>query len=240
MFRLDHEGEVARLTLDRPAARNAIALGGWHLFAERLAEIERSSARLLVLCGDGGAFCAGADLGDFPLLARDESERIRFRVSMRNALDKLAALPIPTIALVEGACYGAGVALAMACDIRLAGPGARFAITPAKIGISYPQEDVHRLVALVGSGQASRLLFGAASIDDAEANRIGLVEGDVAAEADLVAAILSNSGESIAALKQSIRLASEGRRSHSDQDQCFDALIAGPDLTRRLEALRRK
>ena len=111
---------------------------------------------------------------------------------MRAALDALRDLPIPTIASIEGPCYGAGVALAMACDLRIAGRGARFAITPAKIGISYPQEDVHRLVALVGPGQAARLLFTAETIDGAEAERIGLVESTMPREGPIVAAILAN------------------------------------------------
>ena len=143
---------------------------------------------------------------------------------------------MPTVAHVEGPCYGAGVALAMACDLRVAGPGARFAITPAKIAVSYPQEDVHRLVALVGPGQAARLLFTAASIDGAEALRIGLAELDALDES----AILANDASSLAELKRSIRLASEGVRSDDEQDRRFDALLGGEALARRLEALRRK
>ena len=238
MFRLDLDGDLARLTLDRPEARNAIPLDGWERLAARIGEAEEAGARLLVLAGAGGAFCAGADLADFPALAADEGARARFRAAMRTAFDRIEALPFPAIAQIEGPCYGAGVALAMACDLRLADSSARFAITPAKIGIAYPQEDVHRLVALVGRGQAARLLFTADSIDAAEAVRIGLVE---AVDADLKAietSILANATESLAALKSAIRLAAGGRRSDAGQDRAFDALIGGPELRRRLEALR--
>jgi enoyl-CoA hydratase/carnithine racemase len=134
------------------------------------------------------------------------------------------------------------VALAMARDLRLAGEGARFAITPAKFGISYPQQDVARLVALVGPGQASRLLLGAGSIDAAEAVRIGLaelaaVDMDPAVEA-LAQAILANSGESIAVLKRAIRLAGEGVARDEGQDDSFDALFGSADFRARLAALR--
>lgn len=233
MFRLTHDGEVARLTLDRPEARNAIPAAGWGELAALLGGVE---GRLLVVAGAGGAFCAGADLGDFAALRADEGARIRFRKTMRAALDALRALPMPTLARIDGPCYGAGVALALACDLRVAGPDARFAITPAKIGVSYPQEDVHRLVALVGPGEAARLLFTAESIDAAEAIRIGLAE---LAELD-EAAILANDAASLAALKQAIALAGAGVRSDPRQDERFDALIGGGELARRLEALRRK
>lgn len=240
MFRLTRDGAVARLTLDRPEARNAIPADSWAELERLLGEVAGSDARLLIVTGAAGAFCAGADLSDFAGFRDDGAARRRFRKAMRAALDALAGLPIPTIALIEGACYGAGVALAMACDLRAAGPEARFAITPARIGISYPQEDVHCLVALVGAGQAARLLFGAATIDDVEAMDIGLVElFDDEYEA-LVAAILENDPEGLAALKQAVALAGKGHRSHAGQDERFDALLGSENAARRLEALRRK
>jgi enoyl-CoA hydratase/carnithine racemase len=226
MFRLDSDGDVARLLLDRPEARNAIPAAGWAALSKLLDEI--GGARLLIVTGAGGVFCAGADLAD--LKAKG------FRENMRAALDRLGALPIPTIALIEGPCYGAGVALAMACDLRVATSTARFAITPAKIGISYPQEDVHRLVALVGPGQAARLLFTAETIDAAEALRIGLAELETLDPAT----ILANDSQSLAELKRSIARAAAGVRSDPEQDRRFDALIGGDALAARLEALRRK
>jgi enoyl-CoA hydratase/carnithine racemase len=242
MFLLTHEREIARLTLDRQAARNAIPAAGWGELADRIGEIERSDARLLILSGEGGAFCAGADLADFPAMREDEPARFRFREAMRQALDRLRGLPIPAIAWIDGDCYGAGVALAMACDLRIASERARFAITPARIGISYPQEDVYRLVELVGGGQAARLLFTAHSIDGGEAARIGLVEFNAPEDGleAIVGAIAGNDRASLATLKRSIRLAAEGKRIDAEQDRRFDALIGSDEMLRRLEALRRK
>jgi enoyl-CoA hydratase/carnithine racemase len=172
----------------------------------------------------------------------DPGAATTFRLAMREGLDALRDLPIATIAQVEGPCYGAGVALALACDLRVAGEGARFAITPAKFGISYPQEDVARLVGLIGPGQASRLLLGAGSIDSAEALRIGLVEL-VAADAgaavgSLAKAVCANSRESVAVLKRAIRLAASGIARDEEQDRRFDALFRSVDLRDRLSALR--
>lgn len=242
MFDLTLEGPIARLRLDRPEARNAVPVRDWALLAHRCGEAARSGARLLILAGTKQAFCAGADLEDFPAFTTDPQATSAFRVMMRTGLDALRDLPIATIAAIEGPCYGAGVALAMACDIRVAGEGARFAITPAKFGISYPQEDVARLVALVGPGQASRLLLGAATVESAEAARIGLVElavADVGGAIDeITGAILANSGESIKVLKRSIRLASEGVARDEGQDRGFDALFGSDDFRERLAALR--
>src|SRR6185503_7336988 len=89
MFRLTHDGDVARLTLDRPAARNAIPAAGWRQLERLIATVE---GRLLVVSGAGGAFCAGADLGDLQALRRAE---------MRAALDALRDLAMPTVARID-------------------------------------------------------------------------------------------------------------------------------------------
>jgi enoyl-CoA hydratase/carnithine racemase len=243
MFRLDIDGDVARLRLDRPEARNAIPLEGWDELADRASEAEDGGARILILSGEpGGAFCAGADLGGFGAFRDDAEARSGFRKAMRRGLDGLSGLQIPTIATVEGACYGAGVAVALACDIRIAGPGARFAITPAKLGISYPQQDVHRLVAIVGPGQAARLLLGAGSVDGAEAERTGLVEmlheNPAAAAAELAKSIAANDRASLSVLKRAIRLAASGVAEDEEQDRSFDDLLGSDALFDRLAARR--
>ncbi len=235
MFTLAIDEGIARLTLSRPEARNAIPLAGWDRLAARAAQAAAQGAHLLILEGAGDAFCAGADVGEFP-----EREQGRLRLSMRGALDALAALDIPTIAAIGGPCYGAGVALALACDIRLASAAARFAITPAKMGISYPQEDIHALVAAVGPGQAARLLFSGAAIDGAEALRIGLADAPLEGLDHLVAAIRTSDPASLGTLKRGIALARTGVRSDAGQDEAFDSLIGAEALGDRLAARRRK
>jgi enoyl-CoA hydratase/carnithine racemase len=244
MFDLAHDHDIARLTLNRPEARNAIPAAGWAWLEATLAEAENSGVKVLIVRGAGPAFCAGADLDDFTAMRGECETRTRFRMAMRAALERLAGLAIPTIAAIDGACFGAGVALAMACDLRVAGAGATFAITPAKFGISYPQEDVARLVALVGPGQASRLLLGAERIGAAEAARIGLVEilADSAQEEAerLARAIAAGSGASHRALKRGIALAAAGIAKEAAQDCGFDVLLGSEELAERLAAVRRR
>jgi enoyl-CoA hydratase/carnithine racemase len=238
-------GEIAILRLDRPEVRNAIPLAGWGNLGDRVEEAAGAGARALILAGiPDGAFCAGADIADFGIFAADEGARSRFRLAICSGLDRLRDASIPTLAMIEGAAYGAGLALAMACDIRLAGPGAQLAATPAKLGISYPQEDVHRLVSLVGVGQAARLLLSAGSIDGREAERIGLVErffeSDLEAEALVLAnQMAANDPDSLRVLKRGIRLAAAGVEHDVEQDRSFDALLGSEALTRRLDALRK-
>jgi enoyl-CoA hydratase/carnithine racemase len=226
----------------RPEARNAISVDSWAAIPRLAAAAVEQGARVLILAGSITAFSAGADLGGFKDLQSDEAARTRFRVAMREGIDGLAALPIPSLALIEGPCFGAGVALAMACDIRIASSAARFAITPAKFGISYPQEDIARLTALVGPGQASRLLLSALPIGAEEAARIGLVERvseDAAAEAlALAEAISEGSSASHAILKRGIALAVRGVATDGEQDSAFDALFGSDDFAARLAALR--
>lgn len=246
MFELSIDQGIGLLRLARPEARNAIPVDGWAALGDAAEEAEQRGARLLIVQGEaGGAFCAGADLADFDSFENDPDARTAFRLKMRSGLDRLRNVPIPTIAVIEGACYGAGVALAMACDIRFAGLGALFAITPAKLGISYPQEDVHRLVALVGPGQAARLLLTAQSIDGAEAERSGLVEkyfesGMAEHIGELAKAVAANDPASLRTLKASVRLASAGASQDEAQDRRFDDLLGSSAMLERLAAHRNR
>jgi enoyl-CoA hydratase/carnithine racemase len=240
MFQLERNDDHARLTLNRPKARNAIPAADWTELAAAIGRVAAGDHRMLVVTGAARTFCAGANLDDFAAMRGDEAAVARFRQDMRTALDALRGLAIPTIALIEGHCFGAGVALAMACDIRIAAPDARFAITPAKLGISYPQEDVHRLVELVGPGQAARILFTAETICGEEAKAIGLVDAHMPRETALFETMRANDRESLVALKEAITRARRGGRSAPEMDARFDSLLAGEAAAQRLEALRRK
>jgi enoyl-CoA hydratase/carnithine racemase len=231
MFDLRLDDGVARLTLSRPDARNAIPVEQWRPLGALAQGAVAEGARVLILQGEGRAFCAGADLKDFGAMHGDLTAAAAFREAMREGIEAIAALPVPTLAAIHGPCFGAGMALAMACDLRFAGEGASFAITPAKYGISYPQEDVARLVALVGRGQAARLLLGAGTIDAEEALRIGLVDLPLSQLDAFMAALSHNSAASFATLKRGIALAAS---SDGAQDRRFDELVAGDELAAAL------
>jgi enoyl-CoA hydratase len=232
MITISGAGAIATITLDRPPTRNAFRIADWHALAEMVAGMK---ARVIVLrSAVPGTFAAGADIAEMAGLATDEPARAEFRQAMRRAIDGLANAPAPVIALIEGGCFGAGVALAAAADIRIASPSARFAITPAKLGIGYPAEDVARIVTLIGRGQLARLLLSAALIDTAEAARIGLVDmlgGEVEAQA-LAEAINANAPSAVSLLRATIR----GQAGTAD----FDAAFGGAAFAEGLAAFREK
>ena len=243
MIAHDIGDSIATITLDSPATRNALPMAGWRALADAVAQVAAAGPRAVVLRADGaGMFCSGSDLREIAALADDAAARAPFRLTMRAALESLARLPMPVIAAIDGDCFGAGVALALAADVRIAGPRAVFAITPAKLGITYPQEDIARLVALVGPGHAARLLYGATRIDADEATRIGLAEvqaDDAGATAlELAQAMAALSPASLRALKQAVAHAPLGH--DAALDTAFDSAFDNADFREGLAAFRER
>jgi enoyl-CoA hydratase len=170
MIHFDERGAVAVLTIDRPERRNAVD----HEALEQLtASIARAASaaprtRAIVLTGAAGHFCAGADLTGL--------EDARFAAVLREVLDRLRTAPMPTIAAVDGAALGAGTQLAIACDLRVATPRARFGIPAAKLGLMVDHWTVQRLAVLAGHGPARAMLLAADVLDGDTAVRLGLVQ----------------------------------------------------------------
>jgi enoyl-CoA hydratase len=235
MIRTRLDGPLYTIALDRLALRNAIPLAGWKQLADAVTSLP-AEARVLLLISDHDAiFSAGADITEFGPLRDDPQARATFRETMRTGIEALAAAPVPTIAAIDGGCFGAAVALALACDIRVAGAAARFAVTPAKLGIGYPAEDVARLTAQVGKGQASRMLFSAEPIDAAEAHAIGLAEllapSAAPAAHTLIEQIARHPPAAIAGLKRV--LAGPADPTHA---AAFDAAFGTPEFARAYTA----
>ncbi|MFE1233608.1 enoyl-CoA hydratase/isomerase family protein [Streptomyces sp. NPDC058745] len=162
---------VATVVISNPAKRNAMTAAMWRALPGLLAPLAADRAvRALVLTGEGGTFCAGADISTLREPG-DEQQTLAVR-----AEEALAAFPKPTLAAVRGYCVGGGSQLAAACDLRFAEEGAQFGVTPAKLGIVYPASSTRRLAALVGPSAAKHLLFSGELIDTERALRTGLVD----------------------------------------------------------------
>jgi len=166
MIHLDDRGTVALITIDRPSRRNALD----HEALEHLLDAhERSTAaRAVVLTGAEGHFCAGADLSGV--------EDTSFTDLLRRLLGALRDDPRPVIASVDGAALGAGTQLAVACDLRVATPGARFGIPAAKLGLMIDHWTIQRLSLLAGAGPTRAMLLGAEIYGGEDAERLGLVQ----------------------------------------------------------------
>ena len=188
MIHYEQRGPVALVTIDRPERRNAVDL-------DALAALERVIAsaseheigtRVLVLTGAGGHFCAGADLTGL--------EDASFAETLRTVLQALHDASFPTLAAVDGAALGAGTQLAIACDLRIATPAARFGIPAAKLGLMVDHWTVQRLALLAGHSPARGMLLAAEVLDGEGAVRLGLAQraGDLDAAlawADEIAAL---------------------------------------------------
>ncbi len=176
-IRLDLLPPLAEIVLDQPSKRNALSLGMWAKIPELIARAaqDKSISVLIIHGGASRAFASGADISEFseiygtPESARQSGETIA------RALDALQNCEKPVIAAIEGACVGGGVSVAMAADLRVAGTGAVFGVTPGKLGLVYPAGDTRRLVAAVGAAAAKDLLFTGRLISAEEAHRIGLI-----------------------------------------------------------------
>lgn len=171
---LDVAGTTATITISDPAKRNVMSLDMWRALPGLLDGLAADPAvRVLVLTGAGDTFCAGADINDMTDPATGSALTQSAAVAAEEAL---AAFPKPTIAAIRGFCVGGGCQLAAACDLRFAAEGARFGVTPARLGIVYAASSTRRLVALVGPAAAKHLLFSAELIGDERALRVGLVD----------------------------------------------------------------
>jgi enoyl-CoA hydratase/carnithine racemase len=162
---------TATVTISNPAKRNAMTARMWRALPGLLDGLAADpQVRVLVLTGADGTFCAGADIADLGEPARDAQ---RAAVAAEEAL---AAFPKPTLAAIRGFCVGGGCQLAAACDLRFAAEGARFGITPSKLGLVYAASSTRRLVGLVGPATAKFLLFSGELIGHERALRTGLVD----------------------------------------------------------------
>jgi enoyl-CoA hydratase len=173
---VEHDGAVAVLTIDRPEARNAIARTTMAELASALDEIEASPARVLVVTGAGTrVFVAGGDLKELAAI-RTHEDAAAMAHTMRTVLDRLATLPVPVLAAVNGDAYGGGAEVAVACDIRIAADDVRCGFNQVALGIMPAWGGIERLTALVGRGRALTLMTTGRVLDAATAHELGLFD----------------------------------------------------------------
>jgi len=171
------EPPIARIRLNRPERRNAMTRAMWLALPALCAEIaEKKDVLVVVMEGAGGHFCAGADIGEFETVYRDAAATRDYSDAIQEALKALVAIDRPTIAALRGNAIGAGLSLALACDLRFCGDDAHLSTPPAKLGALYGFIETRRLVEVVGPARAKDLLFSGRRLACAEALAIGVVD----------------------------------------------------------------
>ena len=169
---------IAQLILHKPARRNALCLAMWHAIPQLITEAVRdhSVSVLIIHGGDAGAFAAGADISEFAEIYATPERSAETSAILAAAVQASEDCPKPTIASIEGACVGGGVSVAAACDLRFAGHGSKFGLTPGKLGLLYSPADTRRLMSVVGATNAKDLLFSGRIIDHEDAVRMGFID----------------------------------------------------------------
>jgi enoyl-CoA hydratase len=234
MIHLEDRGHVALLTIDRTERRNALD----HEALEQLLEAHAraGAARVVVLTGAGGHFCAGADLTGV--------EDASFTDLLRQVLAALRDDPRPVIAAVDGAALGAGTQLAVACDLRVATQGARFGVPAARLGLMVDHWTIQRLSLLAGAGPTRAMLLGAETYSGEDAERLGFVQrlGDLEAAlgwADEIAALapLTLAGSKLALNRLEMPV---GRGDDADVAEAWERAWGSEDLQEGMAAFRER
>jgi enoyl-CoA hydratase len=175
-IRWERDGAVGVAVIDRPERRNALSA---ELCDELREHVEQNGdLRAVVISGSGDrAFCAGADLGRraTEVGGLEHGGGDSFRPAFESLLDAIVASPPPVIAAVNGAALGAGMQLAVACDLRVVAPHATFGIPAARLGVLLSGSNIGRLATLVGQAAARDVLLTARVFDVENATRVGLV-----------------------------------------------------------------
>ncbi|WP_017753940.1 enoyl-CoA hydratase [Calidifontibacillus oryziterrae] len=179
---LDVNNGIATLTLNRPEAANAFSRKMLFEMQEALAKIKFDQlVRCVIITGAGDkVFCAGADLKERRTMSELE---VKQTVSLiREVINEVERLPMPVIAAINGAAFGGGLELALACDIRIASQSAQVGLTETSLAIIPGAGGTQRLPRLIGIGKAKELIYTARRVAAFEAKELGIVEHIVPSE----------------------------------------------------------
>lgn len=237
---------VALLTISNPAKRGAFDSP---LLERLIAALGGLDARCVVITGEGRSFCSGYDINE--LLRGGYDPSLESGHPFPRALAAIEDYPYPVVAALNGHAIGGGLELAIACDLRIAADGAQLGMPPAKLGVVYPVAGLNRFVATIGVARTRELVLTGRRIDSAIAERWGLVNQVVAAEAvrdealALATEIAANAPLSLRGNKAAIRelVASAGKLDPATAaalDADCRAALASEDLREGLRAFAEK
>lgn len=212
-------GSAGYVVLNAPQRRNALSLDMWQGLPELVTRFDADPAvRCIVVTGAGTeAFAAGADISEFEDHRATADAAKTYDRATHEATASIAGCAKPVVAAVRGFCFGGGMALAMACDLRIAADDAKFCIPAAKLGVGYGYEGTTALVARLGPAVAAEVLFTARTYSAHEALMKGIIHA-LSPVADFdnvlkgyVAALATNAPLTIKAAKSTIRAIVAGK-----------------------------
>jgi enoyl-CoA hydratase/carnithine racemase len=242
-LRLERDGPIGRILIDRPYKCNAFNQEMWEQFPVLLgaALIDRAIRVVVVQSSTPGMFCAGVDIGELMAQKDNPVWRDASQAAIIRTQHELTRFAKPTIAFIDGDCVGGGCGIALACDIRVATERSRIGITPAKLGIVYPLHDTKLLIDLVGPGQAKKMLFTGELLSAKEALRVGLIEMIDENSSALAQQIADNSAYSTHEIKGFVRRILEGQTDDDlETKRIFVEAFSKPDFSEGANAFSEK
>jgi enoyl-CoA hydratase/carnithine racemase len=247
---LERDGDLAIVVFNRPRARNAISTEMWHTLQRLLRELATASDVRAVLFRGAGerALASGADIGEFGETRSSREGAVSAYHLVTDTMMLIESLPLPTLALIHGYAVGAGLELAIACDLRVAADTARIGIPAAKLNITIGQRHIRRLVGLIGPARAKDLLMTARLVEAEEALRIGLVDYVVPAAVvdsfgrDLAQRIAANAPLAVRWAKEVVNrcLDDPGLATAADDAEAATRYVLTADFAEGVRAFREK
>lgn len=235
---IELEDEVAILTMSAPEKRNALSRRLLGDLRNALLESVDRGARAVVLTGAGASFSAGADLDELTGTGAD----VAIDAATGEATEALQSCPLPVVAAIEGACVGAAVDLALACDVRIVAADGYFAVPAVALGILYNPAALGRIAGRVSHETLARLLLLGERIGGEEAVAAGLAgrvvpSGDALAESLVLARRAAQGApEAAAATKSVLTALAAGRSDPADWEEIRHALLASDARAERVRA----
>jgi enoyl-CoA hydratase len=245
VIQFERRGLVGLATIDRQERRNAL---NGDLCDQLRAHLKANQElRAVVVTGAGSAFCAGADLVT-RFATEGDAPTDTFRPAFEKVLDAIVDHPAPVIAAINGPAIGAGMQLAVACDLRVAALGARLAIPGGRLGIHLSGRNIWRLSVLVGDAAARDFLLAGATVDAEQALRLGLVQriaDDVIADSlHLAGEIAASAPLTVQGHKRSLNLVREqlwlNKRPRGEIERLEARAFGSEDLQEGMAAFAEK
>lgn len=244
------DGAIGWITFNNPARRNAVSMAMWEALADIVSAYgSDDEIRVIVLKGAGGkAFVSGADISEFEERRSSAEEVQRYHEIAERATSGLQYIGKPTIAMIDGFCIGGGVSVALSCDLRIAGNGARFGVPAAKLGLGYELAGVRKLVDVVGPSFAKEIFFTARQFTAEEALAMGLVNRVVEDDRlefqvrEYAQAIAANAPLTVGSIKTIVAesLKDESARDEALCQQVVDRCFASEDYIEGRTAFMQK
>jgi len=175
------DGFIGWMIFNNPERNNALSFDMWQAMDAILDHYDSNpDVRVLVVCGAGDkAFSSGADISEFDRVRSTPQQIEHYNHTAGSASKKLVTISKPTIAMIRGWCMGGGLAVALACDLRISSVKARFGIPAAKLGLGYSWPGVKMILDLVGPARAKEILFTGRHFTASEAQNMGLINRSV-------------------------------------------------------------